>query len=258
MINIKIEERNIVANILPATTKKISLLWLGGYLSSLDGSKASYLADYAARSGLGLVRFDFSHTAMSSESAKTLPVFCEKDVPVREDFLKTCLSDWLADSKYMYDNYTDNGIIVGSSCGGWIALLLALELEKAGRTPKALVLLAPAPDFTKYLPNYDMSKLDIHGYVYINEGDVNLPFSKKFLHEAKKYYILKEPLDISCPIYIIHGGKDNIVPVEHCLELISYLSLCNVNFTYIKDADHGLSRPQDLEKLSQIISSIEC
>lgn len=253
--NIIINNRNIAIKHIKPIDNAPTILWLGGYLSDMFGTKVSFLQNWALKTNYGCVCFDFSYTGLSqTNDSEKLFINNPPGVPVTKDFLKASLSEWLEEAYYMYKNYcSDNAIIIGSSCGGWLALLLAQMLQKEATPPKSLILLAPAPDFTKGFNQEDLQKIEKENYTYIKEEDISLPFTKKFVDDAKQHYILNKILDIETATYILQGSLDKTVPKEHSLKIMNILPYSDASFSLITGANHGLSRAQDLEKLIQII-----
>lgn len=254
---VTINERTIVVNQIKALNNFPTILWLGGYLSDMSGSKATFLRNWALEADYGCVCFDFSYTGLSQNVTDEK---LESDNPsaliVPKEFLQASLGEWLEEALYIYEKFcNDNTIIVSSSCGGWIALLLAQLLHEKNYSIKSLILLAPAPDFTKDLLNEEeLLCLEKQDYVYIQEENVALPFSKKFIEDAKKHYILDKKLNIEQSVYILQGSLDKIVSKEHSLKVMNILPYSDVSFTLLKDANHSLSREQDLNKLINIIT----
>ena len=145
--------------------------------------------------------------------------------------------------------------------GGWIALRMAQELAKKNIPLAGLLLLAPAPDFTRDLVRPQMTseqkrELEERGFFevpYENEPDP-VPFTKIFLDDGDKNLVMEGLIDIHCPVQIIQGMADNEVPYQHTLELVEHLPFDNVTLTLIKDGEHHLSRPQDI---ATIINGVE-
>ena len=216
-----------------------TLVWLNGYRSDMEGTKAVALAQWARAQGRGLVRFDYlGHGASTG------------------DFIaKGCIGRWRDDAITVIDWMTSGPVVlVGSSMGGWLACLAALARPEriAG-----LVLVAPAADFTDKLvePGLDAparAALKADG-VYFN-GDT--PYTQLMLEDGARWPILPGPVPINCPIRILQGAKDEDVPWTHALKLHQAVTASDSVFTLIKDGDHRLSRPQDLERLITTVAEI--
>lgn len=257
--NILFKGRNIALTYIAPSIGQSTIFWLGGYLSDMNGTKAQFLRNLALKQNMGFVAFDFSYTGASQTQGADLLASEEPFVKVKESFLQASISNWLEESLYIYKNFGGpQTIIIGSSCGAWLALLLTQVLQTSDIGLKTLILLSAAPDFTSNLLYDKMSaaqreSLDKFAYVYFKEGNIFLPFSKNFIEDAKQHYILDKILPINVPIHILHGELDEIVPLPYVLRLLNSLPCSDVSFSCLPNATHNLSRPQDLEKLAQII-----
>lgn len=233
--------RDIAVRILAGRSP--GLFWLGGFKSDMNGTKAGHLAAFAAARGLANVRFDYSGHGLSGGA-----------------FEDGTISAWLEEALAVFERTTAGPqIVVGSSMGGWLALLLARALVargEAGRL-KALVLIAPAPDFTEelvwarlpppfreLLQNFGrMVKPSLYG----EEGYV---ITRALIEDGRRHLVLDAPFVVGCPVRILQGAHDPDVPWEHAMRLVSCLAEDDVVFSLIKDGDHRLSRPEDLERLT--------
>jgi pimeloyl-ACP methyl ester carboxylesterase len=213
-----------------------TVVWLGGFRSDMAGTKAQALADWALAEGRAYVRFDyFGH----GESGG--------------DFREGTITRWRADALAVLDELTRGEVVlVGSSMGGWIACLVAAV--RAERV-KAMVLVAPAPDFTEKLmapeiPPDGRRALRQDG-VWLRPSEYGDPYpiTAALLEDGARWSILPGPVPIEAPVRILQGGKDPDVPWRHALELAQAIKGDDVVFTLIKDGDHRLSRPQDIERL---------
>jgi pimeloyl-ACP methyl ester carboxylesterase len=214
-----------------------TVIWLGGFHSEMTGTKARALADWAAANGRDFLRFDyFGHGASEGE------------------FAKGTITRWRADALAAIDTLTIGPVVlVGSSMGGWLACLAALV--RPGRLA-AMVLIAPACDFTERLmkpglPAEAHAALERDG-VWIRPSDYDeagYPISRALLEDGARWSILPGPLAIAAPVRILQGGDDPDVPWRHALELALAIEGADVVFSLIRDGDHRLSRPADLERL---------
>jgi len=242
---------NIAARHRPAAganKRKPPLLFLGGYRSDMEGTKAQAIEAFAEAHGLSSTRFDYSGHGRSGG-----------------DFYQGSISVWLSQSLAVYDHfYGQSGaspILIGSSMGGWISLRLAQELQKRGRPAQGLVLLAPAPDFTETLIKPALTErhkreLAEKGFFTVEEEDFAMPYSRALLADGPNNQIMGKGLvNIGCPVHIIQGMADKSVPYEHTLRLMDYLPQENVTLSLIKDGDHRLSRPQDIVFLQKILEN---
>jgi alpha-beta hydrolase superfamily lysophospholipase len=162
-------------------------------------------------------------------------------------------------TKAAIDQLTEGPLVlVGSSMGGWIACLVALAREAR---VQALVLVAPAPDFTDKLVEPELTAearetLLRDGVVYTPTDDgPGDPFTQRLLEEGRRWSILPGPIAISAPVRILQGGADAVVPWRHALSLVDAVVSEDVVFTLVKDGDHRLSRPQDLRRLIALVEA---
>jgi len=230
------------------------LVWLGGYRSDMLGTKAEALDQWAANNGHACCRHDYSGHGESGG-----------------EFRDGTISRWLEESLAVFDVFCSEGshILVGSSMGGWVALRMAQELAKRGESHrlKALVLVAPAPDFTDELIKPKMSRdqrkqLETRGYMeepseYSDEPDI---FTRELFEDGDKNRVMNGMIETGCPVHILQGMADVDVPyahamklVSHAMKLVSLLPGENVTMTLVKDGDHRLSRDQDIAALLHAI-----
>jgi pimeloyl-ACP methyl ester carboxylesterase len=214
-----------------------TVLWLGGFRSDMAGTKAQALADWALDRGRAYLRFDYFGHGESTG-----------------DFAEGTITRWREDAlAVLAELVTGDVVLVGSSMGGWIACLTALS---ARDRVAALVLIAPAPDFTEKLmapeiPPEGRAALARDG-VWLRPSDYGDPYpiSATLLEDGARWSILtSEPIPIEVPVRILQGGQDPDVPWRHALELAQSIKGADVVFTLIKDGDHRLSRPQDIARL---------
>jgi len=215
-----------------------TVVWLGGFRSDMAGTKAQALADWAKASGRACVRFDYLGHGESSG-----------------DFgAKGAITRWREDALAVIDRLTEGPLLlVGSSMGGWIACLAAMA--RPDRVA-AMVLIAPAPDFTETLmapgiPPEGRAALQRDG-VWLRPslyGDP-YPITQVLLEDGARWSVLgSEPVPIDVPVRILQGAEDPDVPWSHALQLAQQLASQDVVFTLVKDGDHRLSRPQDIARL---------
>jgi pimeloyl-ACP methyl ester carboxylesterase len=220
------------------------LFWLGGYKSDMKGLKAVALADWAAQAGRACVRFDYSGHG-ESEGA----------------FTDGSIGRWLADSVAVFEACcVGPQILIGSSMGGWLALLLTRELKRR-LPPQAasiagMVLIAPAVDFTeelmwkRFTPEIKR-ELEATG-VWARPSQYSPePYlvTRQLIEEGRKHLLLGGLIETGCPVRILQGVEDPDVPWQHAVELTSRLASDDVVLTLVKDGDHRLSRPEDIERM---------
>jgi pimeloyl-ACP methyl ester carboxylesterase len=218
------------------------LFWLGGFKSDMQGTKATALDQWAEKEGRACVRFDYSGHGESGG-----------------DFNNGTIGRWLSEGVAVYSRFAKGPqVVIGSSMGGWLALLLARSLkDHAGAAPMAgMVLIAPAVDFTEELM-WRRFPADIKQAIEKNGlwmrpsayGEEPYPITKGLIEEGRKHLMMQELIESRCPVHILQGVKDPDVPWQHAVELVSRFSRDDVVLTLIKDGDHRLSRPEDIERL---------
>jgi pimeloyl-ACP methyl ester carboxylesterase len=218
-----------------------TVVWLGGFHSDMEGTKVLALHEWAEKAGRAYIRFDYFGHGQSSGA-----------------FEGGTIGRWRADALAAVDQLAEGPLVlVGSSMGGWLACLVALT--RPDRI-KAMVLIAPAADFTDKLmePGFNdearmalkrdgrwtrPSEYDSGGYVITAE----------LLNEGRAWSILPGPVEIACPVRILQGGQDPDVPWRHALALVQTIQNPDVVFTLIKDGDHRLSRPEDIRRMIQAV-----
>ncbi|MGO1162186.1 alpha/beta hydrolase [Brucella pseudogrignonensis] len=223
------------------------VVWLGGYRSDMLGTKAVVLDAWAEKTGRSALRLDYSGHGESGG-----------------DFNEGTISRWLNESLAVYAKYAKGPqILVGSSMGGWIALRMAQELKKIGKSPAGIVLIAPAPDFTAELvePSLtDAQKKDLIKQGYFEEPSEYSPnpyiYTRALIEDGRNNLVLKGIIETGCPVHILQGMQDEAVPYQHALKLVEHLPVDDVTLTLVRDGDHRLSRPQDLELLIRTVSGL--
>lgn len=224
-----------------------AVLWLGGFRSDMTGGKAMRLAQWGAAKGRKIVRFDYrGHGASGGRF---------------QDFV---LSDWLADAQRVADRFAPGpAIAVGSSMGGWIALLLARMRLAEGRPLAGLVLLAPAADFTERLMWPSMSEADRRRVLEAGIAELPsdygepTPVTSRLFEDGRRHLVYGDlPIETGCPVHILQGVRDPDVPHTHALELVHRLAHDDVVLTLVKDGDHRLSREEDLDRMIQAVERI--
>ena len=213
-----------------------AVVWLGGFRSDMSGTKAEALAEWAASMGQAYVRFDYFGHGESSGA-----------------FEEGTISRWRSDALAVIEALTEEPVIlVGSSMGGWISCILAMAHPER---VAALLLIAPAPDFTEKLMAPEMTEADRRQMaetgVWLRPSDYGDPYpiTRNLLDDGSTWSILPGPVAIGCPVRILQGGADPDVPWQHALALAEAITGKDVVFSLIKDGDHRLSRPRDIERL---------
>jgi pimeloyl-ACP methyl ester carboxylesterase len=239
------DTRAIAVRLRPGATP--GLLWLGGFKSDMQGTKAQALDAWAARAGRAMVRFDYSGHGESGG-----------------DFAAGTIGRWLEETLAVFDAYCRGPqVVVGSSMGSWLALLLVRELAR--RAPPActnagavagLVLIAPAVDFTEELM-WNRFSPEIRREIE-EKGAFARPsqysaepylITRDLIVEGRNHLLLGGMIETGCPVRILQGVQDPDVPWMHAVELTSRFARDDVVLTLVKDGDHRLSRPEDIERL---------
>jgi pimeloyl-ACP methyl ester carboxylesterase len=226
----------------PVRTGAPGVVWLSGFRSDMDSTKATALDAEAARRGLALLRLDYSGHGRSEGRL--------------ED---GTISRWLEEVLALVRAESEGPqVVIGSSMGGYLALLAARALHEAGETDriKGLILIAPAVDFTEALiwakaPEEARRAIMDEGAwrrpsAYASEPDC---FTRALIEDGRKHLLLGGMIRTRAPTVVLQGMRDEDVPFSHALALMQRLGGDPATLTLVKDGDHRLSRPQDLELL---------
>jgi pimeloyl-ACP methyl ester carboxylesterase len=225
--------------------KSPGVVFLTGFVSDMNGDKALCLENFCQNRGQAFLRFDYTGHGESSEI-----------------FLDGCIGDWANDAIFALDQLTEGPqILVGSSMGGWIMLLTALARpEKIA----GLVGLAAAPDFTEDLMWEDFTKdqrstLETKGRIAIgNDYDDGQDYiiTQKLIEDGRNHLLLRDEIALSCPVRLIHGLQDADVPWATSQKISERLQSIDVETTFVKNGDHRLSNPSDLERLQRTLEAL--
>ena len=218
------------------------VVFLGGFASDMTGTKAQHLQAWAARSGRAFVRFDYSGHGASGG-----------------DFAALAIGDWLADARaVIVARTTGRQVLVGSSMGGWIALLLARLLPDrlAG-----LVGIAAAPDFTEdslWAGFSDAQKADLAQGQVVLPSDYGAPYiiTRRLIEDGRKHLVLRAPLGLPFPVRLLQGTADRDVSPEVALRTLAHASGPDIRLTLVKGADHRFSTPQCLALITAQIAEV--
>ena len=223
-----------------------TLVWLSGFKSDMGGTKAEALARWSTSAGRSFLRLDYSGCGRSEGR-----------------FEDGTISRWLADALCVIDAASAGPLtLVGSSMGGWIALLVALARPER---IASLLLIAPAPDFTERLM-WESFPDEVRAEI-LERGRWERPspydpepyvITRALIEDGRRHLLLHRPIPITAPVRILQGMQDPDVPWRHALALVEALVSTDVTLTLIKDGDHRLSRPQDLERLIGVASAPPC
>ena len=223
--------------------KSPGIVFCGGFMSDMEGSKALALEEYCRASGRAFTRFDYrGHGASSGK------------------FADGTIGLWKDDALAILDTITKGRqIIVGSSMGGWVMLLLALARPDRMH---ALVGIAPAPDFVVRM--WDEFPAEIQAEI-IHEGKFARPseygdepyiITRALIEDGRQHLVMDKDLPVTCPVRILHGMQDPDVPWRLSLDLVEKLQSRDVEVTFVKDGDHRLSEPPDIRRLITTVEGL--
>lgn len=221
------------------------IVFLGGFKSDMTGTKAQFLQDWARQHGRAFLRFDYSGHGQSSE-----------------DFLDGCIGDWGADAIAAINALTQGPqVLVGSSMGGWIALLVCRALP--GRVA-ALVGIAAAPDFTEdsMWDGFNAAQRA----TLLSDGQITLPtayddspyvITRHLIEDGRRQLVLRSPLPLPFPVRLLQGSADTDVPPSVALRLFDHADSPDLRLTLVKGADHRFSEPEALALLARTLNDLE-
>ena len=218
------------------------VVFLGGFRSDMTGTKAEYLADWARARGRAFLRLDYSGHGQSAGA-----------------FEDGSIGDWFADAMAVIAARTvGRQVLVGSSMGGWIALLVAKAMPEG---VAGLVGVAAAPDFTEDLmwPGFsveDQARLMAEGQLATPSEYSDEPYviTRRLIEEGRGRLVLRQPLDLPFPVRLLQGTADQDVPQAVALRLIEHSTCPDMRLTLVKGADHRFSSP---ECLGLVVAAVE-
>ena len=219
-----------------------TVVWFGGFRSDMEGTKAVALDGAARARGWNYVRYDhFAHGRSSG------------------DWRRATIGRWREDAVALVDSLEGPVIPVGSSMGGWVALLLALARPER---MKGLVLVNPAQDFTERLmwpglADHERQAILREGETLIvEEGLGEYVLTRAMFEEAKAWLLLDGAIDLAAPVHVLQGRADDTVPWRHQVELVERLRGGDVRLDLIEGGDHRLSSPADLDRLVAAVEAM--
>jgi pimeloyl-ACP methyl ester carboxylesterase len=226
------------------TGRAPGVIFLGGFMSDMSGTKATSLDAWCAARGQSFLRFDYFGHGQSSGA-----------------FAEATVGRWKDDALAAFDNLTEGPqVLVGSSLGGWIMLLVALERPER---VKALLGVASAPDATedlmwKEFPEEIRLLIEREGSARIpsSYSDQGYLITWKLIEEGRRHLLMRGPITVGCPVRLVHGLLDADVSWRRSLDLAARLAGADVQVTLVKDGDHRLSRDQDLALITRTLATL--
>ena len=217
------------------------IIFLAGFMSDMNGQKALAVENFARDNGQSFVRFDyFGHGSSSGKFADGHPGI------------------WMADALAVLDELTNGPqILVGSSMGGWIMLLTAIARPER---VVGLIGVAAAPDFTEDLLKNELTQLQVaeieeKGFVVCPSNyDDDYIYTKTLFDEGRKHLVLHGEIPIDCPVRLLHGLNDDVVPWQTALTIQNKLRGTDVEIILAKNGDHRLSSDSDLLRLIETLA----
>ncbi|WEF22886.1 alpha/beta hydrolase [Paracoccus sp. S3-43] len=220
------------------------VVFLGGFKSDMTGTKALWLHDWAREQNRAFLRFDYSGHGDSSGS-----------------FEEGCIGDWFQDARQVIEALTDGPqVLVGSSMGGWISLLVARAMPQR---VAGLVTIAAAPDFTEqgFWAGFD----DAQRQALMTTGRVALPsdysdqpyvITRRLIEDGRDHLVMDQPLPLPVPVRMLQGTADADVPVDWAMRLLDHATGGDIRLTLVKGADHRFSTPECLRLIGQSIDDV--
>ena len=220
------------------------VVFLGGFKSDMEGTKAVHLQEWAKSNGRAFLRFDYSGHGQSSA-----------------DFVDGCIGDWARDAMDAIGTLTEGPqVLVGSSMGGWISLLVCRTMSSKVH---GLVGIAAAPDFTEdsMWANFDEGQRK----AILEDGQLDLPseysdepyiITKKLIEDGRNQLVLRSPLPLPFPVRFLQGTEDADVDQSVALRLLDHVSGEDVRLTLVKGANHSFSTPECLTMITDAIDQV--
>ncbi len=232
-------------------TDKPAIFWLNGFRSNMTSQKATQVNKWARQNNIAMTMFDYSGHGQSSG-----------------DFKDGTIGQWLEEALALFNSQTQGPqILVGSSMGGWMSLLLlkshlkSLKSEEKSRI-QGIAMIAPAFNMTRDLIWMRLDD-DIRAIIQkngfwmkpSNTDEEEFPITQTFIREGE-YHQINEVFKSHCPVRIIQGMQDEIVPWRHSMKLMRHIDEDDMGYHLVKDAGHRLSRPEDIKRLIQLIEEM--
>lgn len=220
------------------------LVFLGGFKSDMTGTKAAWLHDWASGQNRAFLRFDYSGHGDSGGR-----------------FEDGCIGDWLQDAQDVIDALTEGPqVLVGSSMGGWIALLLARAIPER---VAGLVTIAAAPDFTQQ--GFWAGFSEAQRETLMREGRIERPsdysdqpyvITRRLIEDGRRHLVMDRPLPLPFPVRMLQGTADADVPTDWALRLLGHATGDDMRLTLVKGADHRFSTPECLALIAASVADV--
>ena len=219
------------------------LTFLGGFKSDMTGSKATHLEEWCKAQGRAYLRFDYSGHGQSSGA-----------------FTDGCIGDWAIDACEVIGTLTEGPqVLVGSSMGGWISLLIAQRMPDwvAG-----LVTIAAAPDFTEDgfwtgFSEPERAKLMSEGVVHVpSDYGGPYPITRRLIEDGRQHFVMRSPLALPFPVRMVQGSEDNAVTADTAVRLLDHAVGPDIRLTFVKGKDHSFSDPESLGVIEDAIGEV--
>lgn len=228
----------------PSNANRPGVIFLGGFKSDMTGTKATFLEEWAAKANRPFVRFDYSGHGASEGK-----------------FTDGAIGDWAADAIHILDTVTEGPqILVGSSMGGWVALLAAVARRER---VAGLVGIAAAPDFTEDLMwagfSPEIRETLTRDGIYRQPSEYDdgpYEITMKLIEDGRKNLLLRDPIQLTCPVRLIQGMQDPDVPWQTALRVVEQIESQDARVTLIKEGDHRLSTDADLALLAATLDEV--
>jgi pimeloyl-ACP methyl ester carboxylesterase len=220
-----------------------TIVFLGGLRSDMTGTKAMHVQDWALTQGRAFLRFDYSGHGESSGQ-----------------FTDGCIGDWADDAAAIITHLTQGPLVlVGSSMGGWISLLLARQMPDR---IKGLITIAGAPDFTE--DSMWNTWTDTQRHILMTQGQLSLPsdygddliIPRRMIEDGRDNLVLRDPLQINAPVRLLQGTADDAVPPSVAWRLLDHIQSPDIRLELIKGADHRFSDPACLATLTRSLDEV--
>ncbi|MFB2593578.1 alpha/beta hydrolase [Paracoccus sp. p4-l81] len=222
-----------------------TVVFLGGFKSDMEGTKALALEAWARARGQAFLRFDYSGHGQSSGA-----------------FTDGCIGDWAADARAAIDALTEGPVVlVGSSMGGWISLLIARD--HLGARLAGLVTIAAAPDFTE--AGFWAGFSDAERAQVMDQGQIALPsdygdepyvITRRLIEDGRDHLVMTEALHLPCPVRLLQGTDDADVPMDWALDLLDHATGPDIRLTLVKGADHRFSTDPCLRLIETAVAEV--